>query len=269
VIAADVTVARVLEDHPQLVDVLADYHPRFRRLRSPVMRRVFAPRVTVAQAARIAGVVPEALVAELRRAVGDLAPPSPREGAGDSVEGPPAEPRPAELDDLPARLVCEIDVREDIRRGDEPFARIMTAVKALEPHHVLLVRAPFEPIPLYDVLGRRGFAHWTECRESEDWAVCFYRPTGAASAATEGLPSTTSPSTVERIDVRGLEPPQPMVRILRALDRLAPGARLEVLHERRPVFLYPQLDDRGFAHATEDLAPGLVRIVIRHAAPRE
>jgi uncharacterized protein (DUF2249 family) len=74
---------------------------------------------------------------------------------------------------------------------------------------------------------------------------------------------------VEKIDVRGLEPPQPMVRILRALDRLAPGARLEVLHERRPVFLYPQLDDRGFAHETEEPEPGLVRIVIRHAEPHE
>ena len=48
------------------------------------------------------------------------------------------------------------------------------------------------------------------------------------------------------LDVRGLEPPQPMVRVLEEIDRLGPGAELEVHHERRPMFLYPQLDERGF-----------------------
>jgi uncharacterized protein (DUF2249 family) len=54
-----------------------------------------------------------------------------------------------------------------------------------------------------------------------------------------------------------------MVRVLAALETLGPGQTLEVLHERRPMFLYPQLDDRGFVHQTEELGPGLVRIVIR------
>jgi uncharacterized protein (DUF2249 family) len=57
-----------------------------------------------------------------------------------------------------------------------------------------------------------------------------------------------------------------MVQILEAVERLAPGQRLEVLHERRPVFLYPQLDERGFVHETDEPSAGLVRIVIRRAA---
>jgi uncharacterized protein (DUF2249 family) len=55
-----------------------------------------------------------------------------------------------------------------------------------------------------------------------------------------------------------------MVRVLQALDGLGSGQRLEVLHDRRPIFLYPQLDARGFVHETEEVEPGLVRIVIRH-----
>ena len=70
------------------------------------------------------------------------------------------------------------------------------------------------------------------------------------------------------IDVRGLEPPQPMVRVLEALDRLGPEVQLEVLHERRPIFLYPQLDERGFTHETDEPEPGLVRIVIRRPEAR-
>jgi uncharacterized protein (DUF2249 family) len=68
-----------------------------------------------------------------------------------------------------------------------------------------------------------------------------------------------------RLDVRGLEPPEPMVRVLLAIESLAPDETLEVLHDRRPMFLYPQLDDRGFRHETQEVGPGLIRIVIRRA----
>jgi uncharacterized protein (DUF2249 family) len=167
--------------------------------------------------------------------------------------------------EVPESCRTYLDVRDDIRRGEEPFARIMAVVKALEPGHVLVLRAPFEPIPLYDVLAKRGFAHWTEREAPDDWAVWFYRTSGGADASAEAA-ATTPQRRVGRtlaIDVRGLEPPQPMVRILEAIDGLSAGDRLEILHERRPIFLYPQLEDRGFLHETSEPAPGLVRIVIR------
>ena len=54
-----------------------------------------------------------------------------------------------------------------------------------------------------------------------------------------------------------------MVRMLEEIEALAPVTALEVLHDRRPMFLYPQLEDRGFVHETDEPEPGLVRIVIR------
>jgi uncharacterized protein (DUF2249 family) len=173
-------------------------------------------------------------------------------------------PMPAALAAWPASRQVHLDVREDIRRGQEPFARIMAAVKALAPDEALVLRAPFEPIPLYGVLFKRGFGHWTDSRAPDDWSVWFYRAGGAEPGAGTGTPSPTpGGAATVTIDVRGLEPPQPMVRILDAVERLRAGDTLEVLHERRPVFLYPQLDERGFLHDTDEPAPGLVRIVIR------
>lgn len=64
------------------------------------------------------------------------------------------------------------------------------------------------------------------------------------------------------VDVRGLEPPQPMIRILKLLDGLASGQRLVVIHERRPMLLHPQLEERGFSHETEELGPDKYRITI-------
>ena len=174
-----------------------------------------------------------------------------------------SEPRPAELADLSDACQVRLDVREDIRRKHEPFARIMAAVKTLGADQVLVLRVPFEPIPLYAVLGRRGLRHWTESAASDDWTVWFYR--GPEQTAREAAPACDAAPTV--LDVRGLEPPHPMVRVLEAIERLGPGERLVVLHERRPMFLYPQLDDRGFAHETDEPAPGLVRILIRRGRP--
>jgi len=165
--------------------------------------------------------------------------------------------RPEELDVL---RPVDLDVREDIRAGREPFARIMDTVKALGAGDALVLRAPFEPAPLYKVLGGRGFAHWTERLGADDWRVWFYR--GDAGPA----PVTTTNDVASALDVRGLEPPLPMVRVLERLDTLAPGGRLTVLHDRRPILLYPQLEARGLRHATDEPAPGLVRIVIERPA---
>jgi hypothetical protein len=126
-------------------------------------------------------------------------------------------------DDLLATLrQVHVDVRDDIRRGQEPFARIMAAVNALGPRDALALRTPFEPIPLYAVLGKRGFAHWTERRAGDDWTVWFYRNTSAQAAEMpdrDPAPRATTGRTLT-IDVRGLEPPHPMVRVLEALEGL-------------------------------------------------
>ena len=270
-ITGDVTVARLCEEHPELIEVLAGYHPHFRRLGNTLLRRVMGPRVNIDQAARMAGVDPEELLAVLRRAVGEAAP-TPGDGGPSAVAGPAMEERPMALTGLPASRLIQVDVREDIRNGLEPFARIMAAVKALGPDHVLVLRTPFEPIPLYDVLGKRGLAHWTERRAPDDWSVWFYRGRGAAASGAEPAEPGNAAARMDPariIDVRGLAPPEPMVRVLEALDRLAPGARLEVLHERRPVFLYPQLDERGFSHETDTPEPGCVRIVIHRRESSE
>ena len=152
--------------------------------------------------------------------------------------------RPVPLEGLDLERRVDLDVREDLRRGQEPLSRIMAAVTALGPGEVLVLRTSFEPVPLYRVLGGRGFARWTEQRDADDWSTWFY------------------PDLVV-LDVRGLEPPEPMARVLKAVDRLAPGQRLEVRHGRRPMLLYPLLDNSGFAHETDEPEPGLVRIVIR------
>jgi uncharacterized protein (DUF2249 family) len=255
-ITGTMTVARLLAEHPQLVDFLASYHPHFEKLRRGLVRKVMAPRVTVEQAARMAGISADDLLAALRRQVGEAESASvPADRSSDP--GAPRIRPPL----LAVRRPVHVDVRDDIQRGTEPFARIMAAVKKLRDEEMLVLRAPFEPFPLYDVLGRRGLAHWAERQAADDWSIWFYRDPGAEAApSSTGRPSTVGAAA--RIDVRGLEPPLPMIRVLERLDTLVEGAELEVIHDRRPMFLYPQLEERGFAHETDEPEPGLIRIRI-------
>lgn len=63
------------------------------------------------------------------------------------------------------------------------------------------------------------------------------------------------------LDNRGFPPPEPMVRILGALQSLAQDAELVALMDREPVLLYPELQRRGFSWSFEPV--GLV-LTIRH-----
>ena len=60
-----------------------------------------------------------------------------------------------------------------------------------------------------------------------------------------------------------LVPPEPMVKILQALETLPDDSRLLVHHVRRPMHLYDRLDEMGYAHETRELGPGRVEVMIQ------
>jgi uncharacterized protein (DUF2249 family) len=68
-----------------------------------------------------------------------------------------------------------LDVREDLKNGREPFAKIMEAVASLGGGQALVLIAPFEPVPLYGVLEQQGFSHTTERTADGAWQITFAR----------------------------------------------------------------------------------------------
>lgn len=71
--------------------------------------------------------------------------------------------------------VVDVDVREDLRTGRDPFGKIMAAVDALPDGQVLHVRAPLAPVPLIGLLSERGFVYYMDERGVDDWSVWFWR----------------------------------------------------------------------------------------------
>ena len=68
-----------------------------------------------------------------------------------------------------------IDTRPLIARGDEPFDTIMAAVSGVGDGEVLVIYAPFEPVPLEGVLSEQGFTYTADDLGGGDWRVTFVK----------------------------------------------------------------------------------------------
>lgn len=168
----------------------------------------------------------------------------------------------------------DLDVRPILRDGGEPFSVIMGAVAALAPGQSLRLLATFKPIPLFQVLGARGFEPSAREIGGGDWEVIF---TPVVAAAQPGLggedPSLRTGSEADwpeprrEFDCRGLEPPEPMVKTLEGVESLVPGQTLSALLPREPLFLFEELEARGHEWRGSSEPDGSYRILIRAGAP--
>lgn len=90
---------------------------------------------------------------------------------------------PAEPPDWPApEAALLLDTRPIFESGHEPLPRILDAAESLPPEGALLVVAPFHPVPLRRLLGRRGFASAAR-QQAEAWEVAFVRQATADAGA--------------------------------------------------------------------------------------
>ena len=69
------------------------------------------------------------------------------------------------------------------------------------------------------------------------------------------------------IDAREMEPPEPMVLTLEALDTLGPDEKLLLILTREPYPLYRKLQAIGFTHRTDITMQGTIEILIWRKQP--
>ncbi len=141
----------------------------------------------------------------------------------------------------------EVDVRPVLRAGGEPFVMIMNAINGLKPGEGLRLLATFKPVPLFQVLGSKGFTHEAKELDGGEWEVLFSpggQPQANGSVTSPGEDGVW-PAPTRHLDNRDLDPPEPMVRILAAVEEMAPGEVLSALLCREPMFLFPELAKRG------------------------
>ena len=162
----------------------------------------------------------------------------------------------------------DVDVRPLLQAGDDPFQAIMEATSELAAGQSLRLIAPFRPVPLLSVMANRGFAASESALGDGDWEVLF---SPVAAEPEEGLALGSSPAAIfwgepaMELDLSNLDPPEPMVRILEALEEMRPGEVLFALLAREPVFLFRELAKRQHEWAGNFDSAGIVyRLLVRH-----
>ena len=154
----------------------------------------------------------------------------------------PAALVPAPLPDFDPACVVDLDVRDDLRAGREPLARILATAEALPAGGVLHLRAPFQPTPLFTVLARLGYAFHTECFADDDWSSWFWRGTPAMVDRTARAPEPDQSDGTW--DLRRCPAPEPLRLVLERIAS-ASGA-FDVLLPAYPELLGELLADRGW-----------------------
>ncbi|MBU3030590.1 DUF2249 domain-containing protein [Paracoccus marinaquae] len=169
--------------------------------------------------------------------------------------------------------IRELDVRPILASGQDPFGAIMDVVGSLPPGTSLRLIAPFQPTPLFSVMARQGYAAAPRQRGDGAWEVLFSPDTGSTTEQDLSPGSNREamfwPDPAQSLDLTGLMPPEPMVRILATLEDMAPGEVLFALLEREPVFLFPELSAREHDWAGNLAADGAgYRLLIRRGGEK-
>jgi uncharacterized protein (DUF2249 family) len=268
-LSATTRISTILRENPAAIEAIVSINKHFEKLRNPVLRKVLASRVTIADAARIGKCRVEDFYEKLQPLGFSVASTPTYNKRAIPMETDILE-RPAFMDHLKASDTIVLDVRETIAKGDDPFLQIMDAVNKLGTEQVLCIVNTFEPIPLIAIVRPKGFDYYTETLGPALVKTYFKRQ--SAGGKVEVAETAIEPNfdellarysgKLQHIDVRHLEMPQPMVSILEALETLPKGEALYVQHRKVPQFLLPQLTERGFKVSIKEVGPNEVYLLI-------
>lgn len=172
--------------------------------------------------------------------------------------------RPDWVSDMDA-TAKRLDVRAMIARSEEPLTALIDSAARVGLGESLIVEAPFDPKPLRRMLSHMGFEDYAEEISEAHWRIHLRR---VAAAAAEGTKAARIWSEAEtwHIDVRGLEPPEPMRAIISLIETPAVKGPVIVHHEREPVYLYPELAERGWRWTRIEGEAGEVRLRLEREA---
>lgn len=172
--------------------------------------------------------------------------------------------------------VVELDVRPYLRKKMEPFQLIMDTVKTLGEDDVFKLHSTFKPTPLFTVLKMKGLVGKAEQIEKDHWISTFVQKKNKHWLEVENDNSTqveearpkdqiieSKNSKTIFLDNRGLEPPQPMVRTLSALEKAMPGDRVCIHNDRVPVFLLEELRNLNYPFTIEEQPDGSAKVSIQ------
>lgn len=257
-------VSDVLKANKESIEALAAVAEPLTKLRNPVLRKIMASRVTLAEAAKMGGCSFDDIVRALKPLGFELA------SSTDEHQKSDEEATPQWMKQLSEQQITNFDVRQLLAGGTDPLKAIMAKFKEVNEGHALCIIVNFKPVPLINLLGKKNVLTYTRMLSPTLFETYFYKApaddSGIKKAEPVSLTTTVKAGAVikdsevdfnlicaqfpeekrQTIDVRALEMPGPMQTILAELAELPDGHALFVYHKRIPVYLLEDLADKEF-----------------------
>jgi uncharacterized protein (DUF2249 family) len=269
----DTKISELIRANERSIEAIASVAKPLEKLRNPLIRKIMAARTTLADAARISG-HPLCDITDALKPLGfefiDRSQLT-EESKGASFINPDFA---RHLDEYPQ---VTLDVRADLEGGADPLKKIMGVIKKLPDGQVLHLINSFEPTPLIQLLGHKGWESHMEKKDSAEVHVYFRRASVPSPEMPEEgagvIPGLTEAADFDRrkqdfgarlipLDVSELEMPLPMVTILQSISDLASDSALLVTHKRVPIFLFDELRQRKCGFMVRQLSEHDIRLLI-------
>ena len=143
-------------------------------------------------------------------------------------------PRPAWVEALNPSCGLFLDIRPLTEKGLDPVQMVIRSTTELKPGQHLHLLLNDQPETFICALGRLGYEGFTEIKNGT-WNTYFRK-------RKDSFPG---PCVLE-LDVRRLEPPLPLLKVLESLPSVSEGGMLKVFYPNRPESLAKKLRTHGF-----------------------
>ncbi|MBH2023047.1 MAG: DUF1858 domain-containing protein, partial [Flavobacteriales bacterium] len=145
-ISINTKISELIKENSGSVDAIASIAKPLEKLKNPILRKIMASRVTIAEASKMTGTK----VDDFKRVLSPLG--FIFEGDESAKEESSPEPKPSWLKDARKEIIDFYDVRPIIDDGADPLKEILHRFKEVKPGEILCVINGFVPTPLIHLL---------------------------------------------------------------------------------------------------------------------
>ncbi len=262
-------ISEIIMAEKTAIEAIAEVSRPLQRLKIPVLRKVMASRVTIAEAAKMGGTTINAIVKVLEPLGFEYETVSKVQEHNSS--------KPQWLLQADVNQITRFDVRSIIGSGVDPLREILSAFKEVKPGSVLCIINSFIPTPLIHLLQQeKAEDSYVETVNDNEFHTYFLKKRNAEAikkTAPDKIIMHDADSfnevyqhflkdKIREIDVRNMEMPLPMQTILAELETLPKDEMLFVHHKRVPVYLLEELAERDLKIHIYNVEEGNVKMLL-------
>ena len=271
-ISAKTKISELIKENSQSIDAIASIAKPLEKLKNPILRKIMASRVTIAEAAKMGG----AKVEDFKRVLAPLG--FIFEDDETLNDETAIEARPIWLQKAPKEDIDFYDVRPIIDDGADPLKEILGRFKTVPNGKILCIINSFVPTPLIHLLKQqKAEDSFVETISDKEFHTYFLKKNKDEEPTSETADSKVmmhdaahfnevlskfNENQITKIDVRELEMPGPMQAILGELETLPDGNALYIDHKRVPVYLLEELADKDYEVHIHNIEEGNVKMLI-------